>query len=592
MAIQGLAQEQALSARAAIETNRVFVGQAFVYQIQIQGSDQPDKPDVSGLQRDFTVQDAGGGAQNSSSVTIVNGQMSQVTRKGYTYTYRLIPKRAGTLLIPAVTVQAEGRTTRTNPQQVIVTPPAEIEDFKLRMSVSESKAYVGQPIVLTTTWYIGRNVDQFSFVMPALEDDRFQVVDPRVYVNPAQQSDYLDVMIGDKRTTAKKGRSSLDGREFVTVRFEKALIPREAGSIRLPASTVSFRAIRENRRVRSMFDEFFDDSVFGGRGAYEALAVPSNRPGVEVLPLPTAGRPTRFSGLIGEFDFSVEASPTEVNVGDPITLTVKISGPRFLDYVRLPPLERQTRLAADFKIPEEMAPGEIKGGAKFFTQTIRAKHSQISEVPALELSYFDPGEGRYLTARTDPIPLKVEGNRVITANDVEGFGEPGIVQSELETQEEGIAYNYEDFDALESMPLVSRNAFVSPVWLGVLLVPPLCFLGLYLWSSGLLGKRDSSSQDAKRAVAALAQVAEEPEQVLRLTREYLGAKLDIAPGAVTYGDVAEPLAGKGVSAGALEELKSLFEACEAGRYAGGGATDGEGVAERARRVVCRLEAES
>ncbi len=583
------AQEQPFQALAAIESQRVFVGQAFVYQVQIQGSDQPSKPDLSALEQDFTIQDAGGGAQNSSSVTIINGRMSQVVRKGYTYSYRLIPKRAGTLVIPSVTVEAEGRTTQTNPQQVFVSPPAEIEDFKLRMTVSETKAYVGQPIVLATTWFIGRNVDQFSFVMPVLEDDRFQVIDPRIYVNPAQQSDYLDVLIGDKRATAKKGHEALDGREFVTVRFEKALIPKTAGAIRLPSSTVSFRALREDRRGRSQFGDFFGDSFFGSRRSYESLAVPSNRPAIEVLPLPTAGRPANFSGLIGEFEFEVEASPTHVNVGDPITLTVRISGPRFLDYVRLPPLQQQMRLAADFKIPEEMAPGEIRRGAKVFTQTIRAKHSQISEAPPLEISYFHPGEGQYVTARTEAIPLVVEATRIITANDVEGLGDQGVIQSELETQEEGIAYNYEDSDALEESAIVSRNAFVSPLWMGLLLAPPLSFLGLLLWTSGLVGKRDLSSRAAQQAVRELGQVGEEPDEVLKLTREYLGARLRVAPGALTFDDVADLLRRRGVADVTLKGLKALFDACEAGRYAGGSVGGGEGVAESARRVVAEIE---
>ena len=584
------AQQQPFQALAAIESQNVFVGQAFVYQIQVQGSDQPTKPDLSSLQQDFTIQEAGGGAQNSSSVTIINGRMSQVVQKGYTYSYRLIPKRAGTLLIPSVRVEAEGRATKTNAQQVFVSPPAEIEDFKLRMTVSETKAYVGQPIVLATTWYIGRNVDQFAFVMPTLEDDRFQVIDPQVYVNPAQQSDYLDVVVGEKRATAKKGRQALDGREFVTVRFEKALIPKTPGAVRLPSSTVSFRAVREDRRARSQFGDFFGDSFFGSRRSYESLAVPSNRPVIEVLPLPTAGRPANFSGLIGEFEFEVEASPTEVNVGDPITLTVRISGPRFLDYVRLPPLEQQTRLAADFKIPEEMSPGEIRRGAKVFTQTIRAKHAQISEVPPLEISYFHPGQGQYVTARTEAIPLAVEGTRIITANDVEGSGDQGVIQSELETQEEGIAYNYEDSDALVTAAVVSRSAFASPLWMGLLLAPPLSFLGLLIWNSGLVGKRDLSSRAAQQAVRELAQVSEAPAEVLKLTREYLGARLGMAPGALTYDDVADPLRRKGVADTTLAELSGLFEACEAGRYAGVSVAGGNSVADQARRTVADIEA--
>src|SRR6516162_9933180 len=41
---------------------------------------------------------------------------------------------------------------------------------------------------------------------------------------------------------------------------------------------------------------------------------------------PVAGRPADFSGLVGFFRISTSASPTEVRVEDPLTLTVRITG--------------------------------------------------------------------------------------------------------------------------------------------------------------------------------------------------------------------------------------------------------------------------
>src|SRR5262245_6018297 len=57
------------------------------------------------------------------------------------------------------------------------------------------------------------------------------------------------------------------------------------------------------------------------------LALTSNvqaQPGVEEPPV--AGRPEDFSGLVGVYRISSSASPTEVNVEDPLTLTVRITG--------------------------------------------------------------------------------------------------------------------------------------------------------------------------------------------------------------------------------------------------------------------------
>ena len=51
-------------------------------------------------------------------------------------------------------------------------------------------------------------------------------------------------------------------------------------------------------------------------------------------------------------------------------------------------------------------------------------------------------------------------------------------------------------------------------------------------------------------------------------RHYLGDKLDMAKGALTFNDVKDTLANKGIDQETLGRLNDLFEACEAGRYAG------------------------
>src|SRR5690606_34729625 len=109
--------------------------------------------------------------------------------------------------------------------------------------------------------------------------------------------------------------------------FRKAIVAREPGRVDLEPTVVSFRAIRASaQRPRSLFDDFFGDSFFGSKRGYEHLAIPSNPLSLEVLPLPEQGRPAEFTGLIGEFRFEAQAAPTEVSVGDPITLTIRVSG--------------------------------------------------------------------------------------------------------------------------------------------------------------------------------------------------------------------------------------------------------------------------
>jgi hypothetical protein len=567
------AQDAELAARAAIETEQPFVGQTLVFQIQVEGADSPERPDVSALRKDFAVQEAGGAANNSQSITIVNGRVTRNVQRGFTFQYQLTPKHEGAIVIPPITVRADGRSVMTAPLQLRVSPPAEIQDFRLIQTLSKKKVYVGEPVMLTTTWYVGRNVDQFAFTMPLLDDPRFEVFDPR---QTGSGSDTVDVPVGESRVAAKKGKGRLDGWEIVTVEFRKAVVARQPGRIDLEPTVVSFRAIRASaQRPRSLFDDFFGDSFFGSKRGYEHLAIPSNPLALDVLPLPEEGRPASFSGLIGNFRFQATATPSEVSVGDPITLTIRVSGPEYLDYVRLPDLAEQQELAADFKIPEEMAAGEIVAGSKVFSQTIRAKDPRIQQIPSLGFSYFDPEQGAYVMAHTDAIPLEVSGTRVLTLSDAEGSGPDGVVQAELESAQGGIAHNYEDPGALIDRSSGLRARLGSPLWVAALGGPPAIYLGLLAL---VIARRrraaDPATLAARAALDELASLSPSSEgafagDLLERLQAYLRARLNLPPGALTFEDVRRPLEARGVGRDILNTLRDVFSACEAARYTGG-----------------------
>ncbi len=587
-----LAQDAPLRARAAVDVERAFVGQTIQLQIQVEGSDAPEAPDMSALEKDFHIEAAGGGAQNSQSITIVNGSIQRVVKQGYTFNFQLIPKRDGVLQIPAIEIRADGRTAHTQPIRLSSEPPAEISDFKLRMTLSKARAYVGEALTLETAWYIGRNVDQFAFQMPLLEEPNFETADPQVNFDPSKSPDYLELRLGDGRVTARKGSGVLDGFDFVTVSFDKILIPTKPGRYDLPASTVGFRALKGVRRPRNLFDDFFGESMFGRR-VYENLVIPSNRPTLEVLPLPAAGRPSDFSGLIGDFTVTASAAPTDVSVGDPITLTMHVSGPEYLDYVRLPELHKMARLASDFKIPEEIGPGEVRGSEKVFTQTLRARRAGVEEIPEIPLNFFNPATGRYEETRTKSIPLEVKATRMVTAADIEGLDQAGELQESPTDTEGGIGYNYEGPDALSNEALGLAGRLRSPVSILLLLGPPFGFLAL-LWRRRLAGVRSIKPHD-QQAAELLSELrragGQGSDEVQSSLRRYLGLRLGLPAASLTFVDVAPELRRRGVSAEGLETFKRVFDSFEAGRYAGGAAAEmsPEEAARQAAEACASLE---
>jgi hypothetical protein len=570
---------QEISVQAAVEKQQVFVGESFLFQIQVEGDSSPAEPDLSSLS-DFHVQPRGGQQNNSESITIINGKMERVAHRGYVFNYSLTPKKAGVLTVPAIAVVVDNKTFQTAPIRISVSEPAETDDFKLRLTLPKKEMYVGEPVELTVTWYVGKDVEGFEFSYPLVDDPRFKVA--VLDVPAVNQQNAIKIALGNKTVIGKKGQGVLEGKQFMTVSFKHILIPRKTGSFTLPQATVAAQALvgYQQRQVRDPFADFFDRDFFGRRrGVYKTVITPSNEVEIEVLPLPSKGRPARYSGLVGEYSMVAQATPTEVSVGDPITLEVMVTGPDYLENVELPTLQAQGPLARDFKIPEEMAAGELRGRMKVFTQTIRARNAAVKAVPSISLTYFNPATGSYETATTDPIPLAVRTARVVTARDAEGQ-QAAETGKEVTVFNKGIAYNYEDAAVLENQERAMLWLVSDRGYSFLLALPGMYLLLFAALIAARRQRRNPAEQQARKAhrelVKNLKSISKRDGANIgrgylllgEALRRYLGDKLQLSAAALTYLDVAEHLQSRGVSKENMAVLKHILDQCEAHRFAG------------------------
>jgi hypothetical protein len=574
-----------LSARAAVEKTEVYLGEPFTFQIQVSGSENPQQPDTSAI-KDFNVLFQGGQQNSSSSITIINGKMTRDVREGYYFSYQLTPTREGRLTIPSIRVIAGNDSAETDPIQINVGQPEETEDFKLRLSLSSPRCYVGEPVILTAIWYIGKDVRDFTFTLPVLSDDAFRFAD--MDMSGQQSANALRIPIGSSEVIGVKGKGTLDGKDFITVTFKKVIIPVRSGNMTIAPATVSCSALVGYQRQRDslndrFFDNFFNDDFFSSTrtGVYNTVVVPSNSLTLRVLDIPETGRPSDFNGHIGRYTMSASAAPAEVSVGDPVTLTLKLSGPEYLENVDMPALEKQQALTRDFRIPTESARGEISGKTKVFTQTIRPLRAGIKEIPAIELPYFDPDTQTYEIARTDPMPLTVRETRLVTALDAEGAsGDMTKAGSEVESLNKGIASNFEDMGVIENQPAGgTMSSLRSPLIKCLVFGPPLIYLllltGVYFYRHR---NGDSIKVRSRKAYSRLsialkdggqsATMSEGCAMVLDALRNYLGDKLHMSGNALTFNEVKERLSDRGFDQTTIAELGDLFRKCEEGRYAG------------------------
>jgi hypothetical protein len=578
---------ETITVQALAEKQEVTVGESFLLQIKIDGDDSPAEPDLSSLQ-EFTVEPKGGGQNNRESITIINGKINRVSEHGYVFQYLLTPKSDGIVTIPAIQITAGGKTLLTEPIPIRVIKPVVSDEFMLRVSFSETEPYVGQPIILTVKWYVNRNIAEFKFDLPFLEDQRFTFADLPADSN-YQGQDAISLNLPGGTVIARKGQEG----QHTTVTLRKVLIPREPGEFNLGRGAVSSKIITgyQQKRPGQPFGDFFNrdlfDNMFGRRQAvYQQLVTESNDLKLKVLPLPAENRPAAFTGLVGQYSIAAEANPTEVNVGDPITLNIMVTGAEFMDNVVLPHLGTLPGIRDNFKVPEEMGPGEIDGRVKVFTQTIRAKHANVKEIPSIDLNYYNPETRQYESTGTKAISLQVNATKIVTARDAEGIS-PGMSKKEIASLNKGIAHNYVGEEILENQDVEVASWFSSPIGLILIMFPPGAYL-LVLVPVFFKRKRlqDAETLQARKAFSEFSkEVAKLQKEIyqselqriisglVEAMRIYLSKRLLLPPGALVYKELADRLQQCGVDSALLAELQKILDLCEAYRY---GAIDREG----------------
>jgi len=573
---------------AQVDTSKdIYAGQSFTYMVIIDGDNKPGQVDVSALAK-YNPRSTGG--RDITSTTIINNKVSHSKR--YVMTYSLTAAEPGRIELPPVTVVHNGKTYRTNPVSVNILRPGTTDQLDFEVRLSEQRCYVGQPVLMTVNFYVaaGADVGDFQFNIPALSGDSFYIEDPAETDPQAKMYRLrmgLPVAITQYRVRHK-------GRDFTRVSFSKVLIPRRAG--RIDMGTPSVTAALAVGRARSR-DSFFDD-FFGSRKQYRRFAVSAEPMVLTVLPLPEEGKPDGFYGLVGRYTIEAIAAPTKVNVGDPITLTIRIGGNSYLKPVQWPRLDEIPELARNFKIPEEMASPTIEDGCKVFTQTIRANNDKVTRIPPIGLPVFDPEMGAYTVVETAPIKLEVAPTRILTNADLQGL-DVKPVNRQVQAIKKGLSANYEGPDVLVNQSFSPLAAAISPayVWLwSVPLAALLASVALKFASRTNPEKaaRRRRRQAAPRAIRQLKAVAEAPQQQRRemlvsALKQYIGERFDRVAGSLTADDCERAIAQATGEAATARRFSGLLATCEAGRYAPTQAEIGPDQIEEAIALIRAVE---
>jgi hypothetical protein len=551
----------------ALSSELVELGDSLIFQLTIDGVSTAEPPatmNAGGARVDYL----GGHDESSRSIMTINGRTTEKSVLRYIMQWKVTPARIGPGAVEGFAFEVSGQRVDVPRAAFLVVEAKANPNFTLTLESDAKTAFVGEPIRMRLEWLVGNMVRSASFSgTDGGSDFDIAAVDPRGPQGRGRQlqqnEPYRSVPFLNGEAIITQSQAEMGGRVVPKFTMDLVVTPRKAGKLEVGPFRVALDEV-VGQKQRTFLDSFFDDS-----SKLKRSVVTSNSIDLEVKPLPTEGKPADFGGLVGVFSIEAKAGNSEANVGDPVPLTVTISGPEPLDALQPPNLELQTDFATEFKPAPEgwETPTSViaASGERVFSTTIRPKLARITEIPAVRLPYFDTKTGKYAVALSNPIPLKVRAAREFTAADATrpggsaGFSLPAATASALTNAPAGVGANSESLEALQNQRLGLLAAAASPGGLLVLLLPPLALAGAAAaaWRSRIVdperAKRRQAIHEANRVVNA----AGSPADVLRAVRIGLAPFVGARAEAIAASDPAHSGLPQEAAASAMSLLKVL-----------------------------------
>lgn len=534
----------AASLTATLDRNVVPVGESVTLSLTFDTAPAgtPSLPAIPNLQFQ--------GVASSSSVTIINGQASQK----FTYNYTLAALRPGDVTIPAVQVQVGAQLLASQPLSLRITLANAANAANtvtnlafLRLVVPNTNIYVGEAVPVEMHLYY-RNVEGVQ--MPQLKAEGFSV---------------------GQSAEPSQGQTQVNGVGYNLVVFKTSVTPARAGDLKLGPVECNLTVLVPVQRRDAVFDPF---GMFSSHQRRPTTLQSESVP-MRVSPLPAENVPPLFNGAVGSYSMSVAAAPTNVAVGDPITVKVNISGRGRLDALSLPE-QSQWRDFNRYAPTKKVESGDPLGlsGIAAFEQVITPQNHEVRVLPPVEFSFFDPAQKQYRTLRGPAIPINVRNAAVAAV--------PPPVPTNAAANAEAPAAD----DILHIRPQFAAGAggallVRQPWFLGLQIVPLAAWLALYVTRKRRESLANNPRLRRRRQVAARIReglkelhslpAAQDSDAffatLFRLLQEQIGERLDLPASAITEAIVDERLRDANLPTTTRSELHDLFQTCNQARYA-------------------------
>ena len=547
--VPGASSEAEVSVNLNLDRNEATIADSIRVVVNISGSrNTQSKPVIKGLEN-FTVSQGG----TSSRVEIINGKVTS----GIDYTYYIQPKKTGTFQIGPAEVKIDGKLYQSQSRSLSVVKSAASEGSKrsallLSTGISSKEVYVEEQTIYTLKLYNRTNIRDISLNLPEHEHLVFkQLGKPREY------------------------RSTVNGQSYEVLEVRYAVVANVAGSYVIGPAKMNMTVLEpRSRRRRNLFDDPFF-SFSSGR----PVTLSGESLELTVLPLPEAGKPKNFSGLVGKFNIESQLEPASVTAGESATLTVQVKGQGNVQ--RIPDLKfpelKDAKIYADQPVLNVEQNENGLGGVKTMKWALVPEKQGHIEVPPMVLSFFDPETKQYITLESPSHTLFVlPSNKKQTPASGPTPGTEDLNEKAGKQEIKALGRDILPIHTAMKNLTTQSHIFKNRMFFFVMLFGPF-FLYMVAFFTLKLKKQKVEALTQTRSKKAAGEFVKQcrkgglsHQDLMDAVRGYLNSRFALSIGVLTAEEAVGILRSKGVNSETTKKLRSIVQTLENAVYTGKG----------------------
>ena len=570
LSVSIVAQEATL--KTSINKNKLGINQRLRVEFSVdkQGGDNFTPPNFN----NFKVV---AGPSQSVSQSWINGKVSFKQ----TYIYIVQPKRKGEIYIGSASIKIGGKFLKSTPVKIIVLAPVKIpknpndpnyiaqQNIHLVAEISKSRPYVGEGVYVEYRLYVSENVS---------------VYDTSITEAP-KYNGFWNQTIKTNGFPVKMGK--YNGENYRYIVLQKALlIPTKTGKLSIDPMKMDI-VIGVPSGRSDFFGNAITKNVTREFASAKKVIIPKG--------LPLEGKPTDFTGAVGDFNFEVSLSKDLLKANETSQVKVAVSGKGNLKLFELPSVETPTELEMYQPERKERVRTNARGisGAVTDTYTVVPKYKGKYKIPSISFSYFNPKEKKYKTIATEDFFVDVQEGKELVLEDTTSIRKKQTVTTDKNFRYIATRTNF--------IPTKKTDFFKSNLFYILLLLPLIAIpIGIFIGkkneerSNDLIGNKQRKAEKLAKKYLSEAQKKLGKKEAFyealeRALHNYLKAKLGIETAEISKERITEILEDKKIKKTIIYQFIEVLKSSDFARYTPFTAIQMKDEFERAKEVIIQLD---